>query len=57
MNKFDKLLSESQKHSDFLNRYSNLIYKIIIEADQNDYLPFDEEIILEGFKNIFKEIN
>lgn len=51
MNKFDKLLSESQKHSEFLNRYSSLIYKIIIEADQSDYLPFDEEIILEGFKN------
>ncbi len=53
MNNFEQLAIESQKHSKFLNRYLDLISKIILEQEQNDYLPFKESIILEGIKNAF----
>lgn len=53
MNNFEQLANESQKHSKFLNRYFDLISKIILEQEQDDYLPFKENIILEGIKNAF----
>lgn len=51
MNSFEKLQKEIKPYSKFIDRYSKIIYQLLIsDADFND-LPIEENIILEGIHN------